>query len=235
MSAQTVEERVFRAAQVQPPALQQVRTGKTTPLAYQVQVYRRLDEALAAVADVPGQSLACKAGCGLCCHYHVYISASEALALAEHVSAKFSAVQRAVLEAKLKSNADQAAALGLDKHMKTNIACAFLTEANMCGVYEVRPSACRRHHSYDFTPCKTTFDDPAATDNCPQSMERLAVAEGMGLAACNAQVQAGFDVLRYEMSGAVWEALTNRSSAKRWRDGKVSFPTVKDRAAPQQP
>ncbi len=230
MSAQSLEERLFREAQVQPSCLQQVRTGKATPLAYQVQVYRRLDQALSAVPDVPGQTLACKAGCGLCCHYHVYVSASEALALAEHVSAKFAAVERAAIEAKLKANADQATALGLDEHMKTNIACAFLTKENTCGVYDVRPSACRKHHSYDFTPCKTTFDDPSATDNCPQSMERLAVAEGMTLAAVRAQEQAGFDALRYEMSGAVWEALTNRSSAKRWRDGKVSFPTVKDRA-----
>lgn len=230
MSTQSLEERVVREAQIQSSVLQQVRAGKTSPLQYQVQLYRRLEDALAAAGDLPGQTLACKEGCSLCCHYHVYITASEALAIAEYVNTKLSASQRTGLEAKLRANSVQADAIGLNAHMQTNIACAFLTEASNCSVYEVRPAACRKHHSYDVTPCQVTFDDPTSTENCPQSMERLAIAEGFVIASDSAQHLTGFDALRYEMSGAVWEALTNRSSAKRWRDGKVSFPGVKDRA-----
>lgn len=155
---------------------------------------------------------------------------TQALALAEHAAVDLGAPARAALVERLQANADRAAALGLDEHMRVNIACAFLGDGGTCSVYSIRPSACRKHHSYDVTPCQTTFDDPSCTDQCPQSVERLAVAEGFTLSAGAAMREAGFDPLRYEMSGAVLEALTNRSSLKRWegreRSASLAFGTV---------
>lgn len=80
----------------------------------------------------------------------------------------------------------------------------------------------------DATICKTTFEDPLATDLSAQSALILAAAEGVMVAASVAMKEAGFDFAKYEMSGAVLEALTNRASTKRWKDGKSSFPTVGD-------
>jgi hypothetical protein len=131
--------------------------------------------------------------------------------------------------ARLRNNAARAAALGKDAHIQTNVACAFLSEAGSCDIYSLRPSACRRHHSYDVTPCRTTFEDPSRGDQNPVSAERMATADGFQAAAMVASSQQGFDARRYEMSGAVLEALTNKAAVKRWKDGKTSFPSVRDR------
>lgn len=231
MSQLTTPEQIQLEPATQASALKQVRAGKTTVLQYQVQVFTRMDAALAQTGGIPGRTLACKPGCGLCCHYHVNIAPSEALALAEHVETNFSEAQKVAVKRRLKENADLAATLGPDKHIYTNIACAFLTEGQQCGVYEVRPAACRRHHSYDIEPCRVTFDNPTAPDEgVPQSEAWIKVAELFILSGHKAQQTEGFDVQRYELNAAVWEALNNRASLKRWRDGKVSFPTVKDRS-----
>jgi Fe-S-cluster containining protein len=210
-------------------SLQAVRAGRSTALTHQVSVYRRMDDAFRAVDDPPGQTLACRSGCSYCCHYHVYVSTPEALAIAEHLQSAPAGLRVGYLE-RLRQNAALAGELGRDAHIGTNIACAFLSDSGVCAIYALRPSACRRHHSYDVTPCKTTFDDPSCTDQNPQSAARLATADGFQAAAMVMSRQEGFDERRYEMSGAILEALNNKASAKRWKDGKTAFPSVRDRA-----
>ena len=105
--------------------LREVRTGTTSALAHQIRFYKRMDTALISQPAVPGQTIDCRSGCSYCCHYHVYISAPEALAIAEHMTSAPAAFLETVL-AKLRANAAHVASLGLDQHMVTNIACAFL-------------------------------------------------------------------------------------------------------------
>lgn len=215
---------------VQEQSFNAVRAGRASVLSHQVSVYRRLDDALRAVADTPGAEPACQAGCSYCCHYHVYVTAPEALAIAEHVRGWPAAARDDVL-ARLTANAKQAASLGKERHVQTNVRCAFLGSDHLCSIYPVRPLACRRHHSYDVTPCRTTFEDPACQDQCPQSAQRVATADGFLAAGSAVARHIGLDFARYELSGAVLEAATNPAAAKRWRDGKTAFPSVKDRDA----
>lgn len=215
---------------VQEQGFKAVRAGGATVLSHQVGVYRRLDDALRAIPDSSGARPACEAGCSYCCHYHVYVTAPEALAIAEHMRGLPTAERESTL-VRLVANAEQAAALGKDRHVQTNIRCAFLGGDNLCSIYAVRPLACRRHHSYDVTPCRTTFEDPAAQDQCPQSPQRIATADGFRAAGSAVARHVGLDFARYELSGAVLEAATNPAAAKRWRDGKTAFPAVKDRDA----
>lgn len=210
-------------------SLDAVRAGGATTAAHQVRFYRRMDEAIASLPEPEGEQLACNSGCSYCCHYHVYIFAAEALAIAEHIKATMPANQQAAITQKLKANAEHAARLGFDQHILTNIPCALLSETGACNIYPLRPSACRRHHSYDVTPCRVTFDNPHDPGQNPQSPAILAFGDAMMAATAAASHQAGFDSSRYEMSGAVYEALTNRASGRRWRDGKSSFPSVLDR------
>jgi hypothetical protein len=42
------------------------------------------------------------------------------------------------------------------------------------------------------------------------------------------QFQVGLDVTRHELHTALAEAMTNKATVKRWRNGKKAFPTVKD-------
>lgn len=208
-------------------SLDEVRLGRASVTSHQVHFYRRMDEVFSALPALD-EELACKQGCSFCCHYHVYVTAPEALAISEHVRSLPAPLQ-AHLTARLKANAEQAARLGLHNHILTNIACAFLSPEGACSIYALRPSACRRHHSYDVEPCKATFDDPKDPGQNPQSPAILAAGDAMMAATLAAAHQAGIDTARYEMSGAITEALSNKASARRWRDGKTSFPSVADR------
>lgn len=213
---------------VQTSGFRVIKAGKSTALTHQVSVYRRLDDALLAVGNLPGAIPACQSGCNYCCHYHVYVSAPEALAIAEHLHAT-PVDKRELYLNRLKANAEQAEKLGMALHIKTNIRCAFLAEDGDCSIYALRPIACRRHHSYDVSPCRTTFEDPDCTDQTLQSPEHLATASGFLTASTAAAKHAGLDHAMYEMSGAVLEAMTNSASGKRWKAGKTSFPSVSDR------
>jgi len=215
---------------VQEQGFKAVRAGRASVLSHQVGVYRRLDDALRAVADSPGATPACQAGCSYCCHYHVYVTAPEALAIADHMRG-WPAADRDRVLAKLTENAGQAAALGKDRHVQTNIRCAFLGGDDLCSIYAVRPLACRRHHSFDVTPCRTTFEDPDCQDQCPQSPQRVATADGFLAAGSAVARHVGLDFARYELSGAVLEAAINPAAATRWREGKTAFPAVRDRDA----
>tara|TARA_B100001105_G_scaffold12875_3_gene9461 strand:+ start:4252 stop:4983 length:732 start_codon:yes stop_codon:yes gene_type:complete len=208
--------------------LQAVRAGRTTVLEHQVQVYRRLDAALSTAEDPPGHTLACRSGCSYCCHYHVYVTVPEALAIAEHLRT-LPVPKRDVFLQRLRSNAARASELGKEAHIQTNVACAFLSTEGACDIYALRPSACRRHHSYDVTPCRTTYEDPSCADQNPMSPARHATTDAFHAAAATVAAQKGFDIARYEMSGAVLEAATNTASAKRWKAGKTAFPSVRDR------
>jgi hypothetical protein len=208
--------------------LRSVRAGGSTTLAQQVRFYARMDQAMQAAPPPEGEALACKAGCAYCCHYHVYVYAAEALAIAEHLRTVVTPVREAIVQ-KLRGNVARTAGMNLDEHLHTNVACAFLSSENACGIYPVRPSACRKHHSFDVQPCIDTFENPQAPDLNPQSALHIGIAEGFQGASAMALTAEGFDHRRYEMSGAVLEALENKAAARRWKDGKVSFPTVRDR------
>lgn len=207
--------------------LRDVRAGRGTALTQQVKFYRRMDEALREEPLPDTVAPACKAGCAYCCHYHVYIFAPEALAIAEYLQSEPVAVRETAIE-KLRVNASQIADLSVAEHLQTNVACAFLTPQNTCGIYKVRPWACRKHHSFDVQPCITTFENPTAQDMTPQSVSWLGLADGFLAASVVAQRQEGFDPRRYEMSTAVLEALSNRAAPRRWKDGKRTFATVRD-------
>jgi hypothetical protein len=209
-------------------SLQALRAGRMSVLEHQVQVFHRLDAALSTAQDPTGHTLACRSGCSYCCHYHVYVTAPEALAIAEHL-AGLPASQQSVYLERLRSNSARARELGKDAHIQTNVACAFLSSEGTCDIYPLRPSACLRHHSYDVTPCRVTFEDPPNPAQNPMSPVRHVMSDAFHAAATTAASQQGFDITRYEMSGAVLEAATNRASPKRWKDGKTSFPSVQDR------
>lgn len=187
-------------------------------------VYRRMDDAMAAV----NVQTACQKGCNYCCHYHVYISAPEAFTLAETINAMLPE-QKATVMGRLKANLDEIRRMSLQEHMNTNISCALLADADGCMVYSSRPSACRNHHSMEVEPCKVTFDDTASGMQSPRSADLTEAAYPFMSLIVMAQEFAGLDRNRYEFNGAVMEALTNPASARRWADGKVAFPTVKDR------
>ena len=194
-----------------------------------VNFFRRMDKALAGVAT----GLACKAGCSYCCNYHVYISAPEAFALANALDEMPAGAQKDAVFDRLRDNVKVASALSVAQHIATNVRCAFLSDAGRCLAYEVRPGACRRHHSMSVEPCRVTYEDPTSTAENPMRVDVLETAAAFITASRQAVSHVKGDGLQYELHGAVLEASTNKVSMKRWRDGKSAFPSVRDRVDPK--
>ncbi len=188
--------------------------------------FHRMDQALAAVSP----RLACDKGCSYCCHYHVYVYPIEVLALAEFISKLDDPTQTAI-ESRLAHNVARISTLTVDQHIATNVRCALLDDNGKCIAYALRPLACRKHHSVDGISCKVTFDDTASSMQNTLVGKREAVSTGFIVSLTMGAREAGVDATQYEMNSALSEALSNSACAKRWKDGKVTFPSVKDKAA----
>lgn len=186
-------------------------------------IYMRFDKKLSAS---PAQ-IDCKSGCEYCCYYHVTVTGAEVFALAEHIHS-LHPKRRDVLVERIAAAAKQVANLSAQEYMQTNIKCALL-EDSRCSVYDARPRACRGFHSRDVAGCKAAFENPKLNDENDWDMERRAVNFGYSNVMLFSQYRAGCDATTYEMHTALAEAFTNKSSFKRWKSGKVAFPSVKDR------
>lgn len=215
------------ASQALLPMLTAARAGKSSPRDVGVRFFASMDAATAKSSE----PLACDGGCSYCCHYHVYLTAFEAFLIAEHIDAQFREEDKKAVIERLEANLRQITGMTAQQHVLTNVACALLSPTGKCSIYPVRPIACRRHHALNATACRVTFEDPASPMVSHKSPYREATAEGFTVAANISCRQVGLDSLYYEMNGALHEAMTNRASLRRWRDGKISFPSVKDRVS----
>lgn len=206
-----------------------LKADRSAAVPVMIRFYRRMDAAISHFSP----ALACESGCSYCCNYHVYVSVPEAFALASFLQNTLDPVSKQGVLARLDANLLTVKELTVDEHIATNVRCAFLSDLGRCLAYEVRPGACRRHHAIDVTPCRVTFEDPQSTMELQQIAERMNIANGYIQATSFAQQNQKMDASMYELHGAVHEALSNKSSLKRWRDGKTAFPGVHDRSPAQ--
>ena len=204
-----------------------VTKGKSLALEVAVRLFGRMDEATKPLQE----GVACRRGCSYCCYYHVYITAQEAFVLAEHIE-KLEPSSRTKVDHRIRENCDAVKGLSVEQHIRTNIRCAFLGDAGECIAYEVRPGACRAHHAMDVTACKVTFEDTQSPLENQMRADLKMTSNAYILAHEMAHETLGLDNLRYELNGAVMEARLNPASFRRYKDGKKSFPTVRDFAEP---
>lgn len=213
----------------QQSSLRAVRQGSRTAAEHQVQVYLRLDLVIASASQQLDKQPACAPGCSYCCHYHVAVTPPEAFAIAQHVAQLPAGQKEETITAKVQANAQKSDELGQAAYMQTNVPCAFLSAQGQCSIYTLRPLSCRRHHSFDVGVCRETFDNPESQAQSPQAAPVLFAAQSINMAGALASREEGFETTQYELHGAVLEALTNKASIKRWKDGKTAFPSVRGR------
>lgn len=204
-----------------------IKSGSVSPMKAISAFYRRMDDALSRAPE----AIACNGNCSYCCHYHVYVTPVEVFAIVEYMEKHFDAGKRTEVSEKLAMNIAQTKDMTVEEHIATNIKCSLLSDAGRCLIYEVRPTACRQHHAINRTSCEVTFYDTASTMTNIMSPVRKVVSEGFIVSAALAAAAIGTDATSYEMNSALLEAMTNKASIKRWRDGKTAFPSVKDRRA----
>lgn len=98
----------------------------------------------AAASFTKGLPISCTPGCHHCCKLLTSISMPEGFMLARHLLLK---MDYKSLVPKLRATALENDYQGLTKgsYFAKEVRCAFLTEENLCSVYEQRPSCCRLH------------------------------------------------------------------------------------------
>lgn len=168
----------------------------------------------------------CRAGCDYCCHYRVLVTPADVFAIADHV-ALLPPAQREQLQARVIATAKAVAAMTPDQHQTAMVPCAFLGNSQ-CQIYVMRPLPCRSHHSLDARACANGFEQPTSPISAPRDLYRVAVSGAVSFVQKTASLEVGLDVTRYELHAALSEAMTNKASFKRWRNGKKAFPNVKD-------
>lgn len=122
--------------------LLRVKRNAINPESIAASIHRVIDEHIlhAAAADEKSQAVTCREGCAHCCKLNVDIDQNEGFLLLEAAKEKGIEIDWARVKR-------QASHTGTRWHDQPIIdrTCVFLGEDNRCGVYEFRPSACRRY------------------------------------------------------------------------------------------
>jgi hypothetical protein len=88
-------------------------------------------------------------------------TAPEVLAIAAHLSDKFTEEEQARVMEAIDVNIAATEGKGYEERHDTTVACPLLKDG-ICTVYEVRPLACARWHSFDVEQCRVGYEQPHA-------------------------------------------------------------------------
>lgn len=102
------------------------------------QVHKLIEAEIAKTSKLPST---CAAGCSACCHFEVEITSDEAMILAEIVQSKKHLIDhKSLLSQATREKKDPE----WQRQPRHENRCVFLSPQQECGVYESRPSSCRR-------------------------------------------------------------------------------------------
>ncbi len=170
------------------------------------------------MAHAPRESrIACSAGCSMCCHNLILLTAPEVFAIAgeiagrEDAQASMTAVARGALAGK---------GLDSDARLERRLACPMLA-SDLCSIYGVRPIACRGFFSLSLEACQAVFAGHG--ENIPAW--RLAmVLRGMHDRCMAAAIKgAGLSHRSIEMTQALTTAFAAPDAQARWLAGEDVF------------
>lgn len=189
-----------------------------------VDLFEQQTDAVISESASTSNPFACSEGCGHCCHNHVVQAAPlEIFRIAAAIN-ELPDEQRLTIFAELKNYAEW-----LEEHWhqingpidRKKGPCIFLKN-NACSIYSVRPSVCRRFHSYDVNLCKKLFDEEVLLEipmdeNLNQSCWELTTAFEGAHKACK------LDINTYDLGHSVYIALTNENTFKNWMAHQPAF------------
>lgn len=171
----------------------------------------------ASAAACGAAGIACRAGCAACCYVRVSVLSVEALNIGRHVRETYADAERAKLVAKIKSYVESIAALPVESRMRHVLACPFLGAQQQCTIYEVRPLACRMHHSLSREACEdATSPVPVIEDFVKATVPVMeGIFDGCG--------EAGTQSEELEFMPAVQIAIEQEDVEERWLAGEPVF------------
>jgi len=174
--------------------------------------------------------VACKAGCGWCCHQQVAIAPAEAMVIANHLELCFDEPQRTAWAQRVAALDAVTRGLTAIERGRLKQPCAFLVDDH-CAIYAARPLRCRGVYSQDGTYCRWAMDnsdDAAAARrerNGPGPFivapSKIMDAALTGLARASRDL--GIDAEGLELTAAVHLALTVPDLEHRMLAGEPAF------------
>lgn len=154
----------------------------------------------------------CKIGCSYCCSARVEAFPPEVFRIVRQLR-QDSPERLAARVARLQAHVAHSA---LDLPWGQRLPCAFLDDG-LCGIYAVRPSACRRAHSLDVEKCR------AGAAEIPEDLELFLGAEALIVGTAQAYQAHGLASDSHELSGAVLQVLAESCAEERWHQGERVF------------
>ena len=184
--------------------------------------FKEFDRAFASAPAAARATVACRAGCDVCCHELVSVQAHEVLIAAHYVQTNFSPAE---LDALIERTAAHRAAFAGRSHLERaalKTPCVLLREGN-CSIYSARPEVCRSHHSHSVAACRTNLELGREEIDVYVPGVRGRMYAVM-LAIDQAVEETGFDGQAYDLGSALHEALTNSLCRVLWLRRKPAFP-----------
>jgi len=199
-------------------------------------IHDRFDSLFAGGLISSRATIACRAGCSLCCHFKVDVWPQEVFAIVDFIKSNFTPEQIENVRQRATANSKKIAPMSARQHLATNLMCPLLQDG-MCSVYPVRPLNCRKFHSKTLATCQNSFDHPNELLGGPQDDEVPELTSTLGnhyMAVKLAYQEEGYDARPYDLSRSLAFALDNPNCANRWMKKKPAFPdavVAKDYAA----
>jgi Fe-S-cluster containining protein len=173
---------------------------------------------------------ACRAGCAFCCAIPVAVSAPEALYIAAYLQETLSAATLVTLRTHLQARVGERQGWAVDARHAHKRFCVFLRDDRQCGIYSIRPLACRGYNSMSRTACEAAFigQEDRVQMHAEVREGAAGVIYGLILASKELELEWG----RYELEAAVLRALDTPDAAERWARGEQVFAGCDQTAMP---
>ena len=169
---------------------------------------------------VPNE-IACKKGCGYCCHTQVTVTVPEIFVLAKAVRARWEDVNDS-FKTHFREAETRTRGLGIAERFATRTACPLLSDG-ACSMYEPRPLTCRAYASKSLPACIELYNQ--ISHNIPQSEINQAMRSIIFAGLKASLIHAGLDSAGYELGHALQVAL-DRGAEARWLAGEPLFAEV---------
>ncbi|MBA4136334.1 MAG: hypothetical protein C0518_03345 [Opitutus sp.] len=187
------------------------------------EAFERFEQAYQSAPAAARAAVACRAGCGTCCHNDVAVQAHEVFIAAEFIQRTFSPEDLDAVIARAATHRAAYLAGRSDPAWKSpRTPCVLLREGS-CSIYEGRPEICRAYHSNSLDGCIANL--AAGYEKVDVNIRALRGRMFAVMLAIDQAVEsAGFDDHAYDFGTALHEALTNSLCVVRWSRREPAFP-----------
>lgn len=197
-------------------------TAKPARASETAAIAQKLVERSLAARPTAGRHLACKKGCGYCCHSFVSVTPPEAFRLARAVRDGGAA---GMTIDTVRQRARPLLGIAPKARIGARLPCPLLVDG-ACSVYGERPLVCRQATSLDVSACVSEFEGRDLDQRIPISSAHLEHSSNVHVALLSAMKASGLPTEALELAAALDVALAIPDGETRWLAGEDIFRDV---------